>query len=83
MCKLVRQAVGEEKSTPDTASGDGVMFVRPIHRLAKIDFDPIVATLPVQSAEHASQIIGVCEIVIDRCQQVREVLHRKFATSAA
>jgi hypothetical protein len=54
------------------------MFVRPIHRLAKIDFDPVIATLHIKSAEHARQIAETCATVIDRCRKVQEVLRQRF-----
>lgn len=78
ICKMVREAVGPPPQPtggqPSQPSQDGVVFLRPIQRLARLDFNPEVACLHVDDQEHATRIISACDTVIDRCRQIQTQL---------
>jgi hypothetical protein len=74
---MVREAIGPEPGrggkSPEP-NPNGVTFLRPIQRLAAIDFDPQIACLHIHSQEQATRVMGECDMVIDRCQQIQAQL---------
>ena len=67
-------------STPDPGQAqNGVTFLKPVERLAKIDFDPAIACLHIHSQEQATRVTAECEMVIGRCRAIQDHLRRNFA----